>query len=180
MPKGAALHLHSGSSGSTDWIVDEGIDVEGCYIYMGVENKDRCLSPFGVEIDCSPGASYFAEGMIAFYDKNVTESIPEGFLPTNVLIEQFGSTNLRARLRSLITSNKSLKDMDSSLAWDYFDKIFLRIGIAMNYKPFYKDYLMNCFLVHAKDNVQHIEIRALIGTNGLGDQYDFSGRVYSG
>jgi hypothetical protein len=29
MPKGAVLHIHSGSSGSVDWLVNEGLSMEG-------------------------------------------------------------------------------------------------------------------------------------------------------
>ena len=41
----------------------------------------------------------------------------------------------------------------------------------MAYQPFYFAYLLNTFAVHSEDNVQHIEIRALCGTKGLGDMY---------
>ena len=44
----------------------------------------------------------------------------------------------------------------------------------MSFRPFYFNYLINTFHVHLDDNVQHIEIRSLVGTNGLGDLFDFN------
>ena len=53
--------------------------------------------------------------------------------------------------------------------------VFARIGPAMSYKPFYKKYLKNTFDVHFCDNVQHIEIRVVCGTGGLGNLWDGEG-----
>jgi len=70
--------------------------------------------------------------------------------------------------------------MDSASAWQYFNTVFKRVSLAMSHRPFYYQYLLNTFAVHFDDNVQHIEIRALCGTGGLGDLTDLSGAVYSG
>ena len=106
------------------------------------------------------------KGTIAFYT-NGTE--PKGFTSARDLI--VADDSFRSELRALLTSNGSLEAYDSAQAWEYFNKIFVRIGPAMAYQPFYYAYLLNTFTVHSDDNVQHIEIRALCGTKGLGDMY---------
>jgi len=50
----------------------------------------------------------------------------------------------------------------------------------MSYLPFYRGYLYNTLAEMHKDNVQHLEIRALCGKNGLGDLVDADGKIYSG
>jgi len=50
MPKGGALHLHSGSSGSTQWIVDEGVLLPDCYVYWGEEDDSLCIDGMTGEV----------------------------------------------------------------------------------------------------------------------------------
>ncbi|GMI12835.1 hypothetical protein TrVE_jg968 [Triparma verrucosa] len=189
LPKGSALHLHSGSSGSVDWIVEEGIYMDGGHVYWEDDDLTRCIEPIGgQEVECgsSGTAAPLIKGTMAFYPSNVT--VPKGFYCAKSLDSSSSSSrdsgsDFRKQLRSLLTSNESLKDMDSSQAWEFFNKIFVRVGPVMSFRPFYFSYLINTFQVHWDDNVQHIEIRSLVGTNGLGDLFDFSAdgiRVYSG
>jgi len=180
MPKGGALHLHSGSSGSVDWVVEEGIWEKGGMVFWGDDETVRCLEqPFNREVVCGEGGGSevpLLKGMIAFF--NDTAAAPKGFrLPEDLKREDAG---FMEELRSLLVSGEALKEMDSGEAWEFFDKIFVRVGPATSYKTFYEGYLRNTFEVHAEDNVQHVEIRALCGSNGLGDLWDFDGRVYSG
>jgi hypothetical protein len=114
--------------------------------------------------------------MIAFYQNGTA---PEGFLPTPALILEEGE-GVRAEIRAMLTSNASFKDKDSEQAWEYFGGIFVRVGPAMAFRPFYKAYMKNTFQVHADDQVAHIEVRALCGSGGLGSMFDFGGNVYEG
>lgn len=158
MPKGGATHLHSGSSGSTNWIVDEGITLPHCYVYWPSSGQDD-----GDQL----------AGTIAFYppSANVTAP-PPGYLPA--------STVPKDELLQKLTSNNDLKNMDSSTAWSYFSGVFARTGPAMSYVPFYVAYLKNTFDVHFNDNVQHIEIRVVCGSGGLGDLWDEDGTYSEG
>ena len=47
MPKGAALHLHTGSCGPTDWLISEGLSMDGAFVYWGEDQPDVCLSNLG-------------------------------------------------------------------------------------------------------------------------------------
>ena len=138
----------------------------------------------GEETKCSTGGGLkMLKGCISFYDTsgggNGT-AVPPGFYPAADLALRHGGAAFRAELRALITSNLSLKAMDSQAAWQYFDKIFSRVNSAMAYRPFYYAYLLNTFQVHVDDNVNHVEIRALCGTGTLGETFDFGGKVYGG
>ena len=171
MPKGGALHLHSGSSGATQWIVGDtnmGILMDGCYVYWGEESEKLCVNAMtGDMLPCDqPGSQKLLKGTIAFYTGNTT--VPDGFVR--------GSQAMRDDLFDTITSNASLKAMDSAQAWTYFNAVFARINPAMSYRPFYVEYLKNTFDVHFDDNVQHIEIRVVCGTGGLGNLIDEEGR----
>ena len=100
MPKGGALHLHSGSSGSVDWIVEIGIEMDDCFIYWGVDDPSRCLNPTtGSEQNC-PGLPLL-KGTLGFFPNGEP---PPGFQKPN--------GDIKKELRSYLTSNSSLKDMD--------------------------------------------------------------------
>ena len=116
LPKGGALHLHSGSSGSVDWILDEGLLMDGCYVYYADDDTTRCIEPVGgQEVPCgqSGTAAPMLKGTIAFYT-NGTE--PRGFTSARDLI---GATDsFKSELRALLTSNGSLEAGDSAQAWE--------------------------------------------------------------
>ena len=112
LPKGGALHLHSGSSGSVDWILDEGIYIDGCHVYFGEDDLSRCIEPLGgQEVACGETATAapLYKGTISFY-KNGTQ--PKGFSSAKDLVSTFDT--FKDDLRGLLTSNGSLQADDSA------------------------------------------------------------------
>ena len=162
MPKGGALHLHSGSSGDVDWIVEVGMFIEGCFVYWPNEGDSGTI----------------LKGAINFFPTSLPPPEETGWATVQSLVA--GSASFQEELKGLITSNGSLKTMDSGDAWSYFSDVFVRIGGAMNYLPFYKAYLINSMEMLVKDNVMHMEIRALCGKGGLGDLVDEDNVAHSG
>jgi hypothetical protein len=131
MPKGGALHLHSGSSGSTDWIVNEGILLDGVHVYMRDSPlEDTCITAnTAIPAPCdAPGAQALLPGTIAFFPNST--AVTPGFKP--------GAEADPVELRSLLTSNAGLKEADSELAWGYFNDVFTRINPIMCFRPFYR------------------------------------------
>jgi len=159
LPKGGNLHCHSSSSGSVDWLLSEGLAMEGCYVYW-TDQQDPKAAPL--------------KGTIAFFNEG---DVPVGYSPASVLVSQAGFTE---ELRGLITSNTKVADLDSYGAWDVFSGVFARIGGIMEHRPFYIKYLLNTFDVHFANGLSHLEIRALIGTGGMGDLTDLDGHRWSG
>jgi len=160
LPKGGNLHSHSSSSGSVDWLVTEGLAFEGCHVCWPVEENeenDECL-----------------KGKIGFYKEG---SAPAGFYPASAVKGQEGFTT---ELRSLITSNADIANMDSAGAWEVFGGVFGRIGGAMAHRPLYFQYMLNSFDVHFANGLSHLELRALVGAQGLGDLTDLDGNTWSG
>jgi adenosine deaminase CECR1 len=160
LPKGANLHTHSGSTGSVDWLLTEGLAMEGCYVYWPKKEDQEKDKPM--------------KGTIAFFKE---DNVPEGYLPASALMSQNGFTE---ELRSYITSTKDIADMDSTGAWKVFGGVFVRIGPAMAHRPFYFNYLLNTFDVHFANGLNHLETRALLGAEGLGDLTDLDGNRWSG
>jgi len=158
LPKGGNLHSHSGSSGSTDWLLTEGLAMEGCYVCWPTEG------------DC--GGSL--KGTIAFFKD---DSVPAGFIASSMLVSQNGFTN---ELRSFITSDARVEKLDSTGAWQVFSGVFRRTGPAMGHRPFYMKYMMNSFDVHFNNGITHLELRALLGSHKMGDLTDLDGNVWSG
>eukprot|EP00927_Polykrikos_kofoidii_P019667 TRINITY_DN19218_c0_g1_i1.p1 TRINITY_DN19218_c0_g1~~TRINITY_DN19218_c0_g1_i1.p1 ORF type:complete len:418 (-),score=67.81 TRINITY_DN19218_c0_g1_i1:186-1439(-) len=157
--KGGNLHTHSGSTGSIDWLLTERLAMEGCYVYWPDEEDPE---------------SKIKKGTIAFFKE---DNVPEGYSPASELVGRNGFTE---ELRSYITSTKDIADMDSSGAWKVFNGVFERIGPAMAHRPFYFKYLLNTFDVHFANGLSHIETRALLGAEGLGDLTDLDGNTWSG
>jgi adenosine deaminase CECR1 len=159
LPKGGNLHTHSGSTGSVDWLLTEGLAMEGCFVHWPDEEDPE---------------SKIKKGTIAFFKE---DNVPEGYSPASELVGRNGFTE---ELRSYITSTKDIADMDSSGAWKVFNGVFERIGPAMAHRPFYFKYLLNTFDVHFANGLSHIETRALLGAEGLGDLTDLDGNTWSG
>ena len=118
LPKGSALHLHSGSSGSVDWIVEEGIYMDGGHVYWEDDDLTRCIEPIGgreVECGSSGTAAPLIKGTMAFYPSNVT--VPKGFYCAKSLDSSSSSSrdsgsDFRKQLRSLLTSNEVSRTPD--------------------------------------------------------------------
>jgi len=161
LPKGGNLHSHSGSTGSVDWLLTEGLAMEGCYV---------CWQPSGQ--DCESAKKAVHKGSIAFFPEGTA---PAGYFPAAQLVSQEGFTK---ELRSLLTSNAGLLDTDNTGAWKAFGEVFSLIGGAMAHRPLYFQYLLNTFDVHLKNGITHLEIRALVGANGLGSLTELDGTEY--
>lgn len=160
LPKGGNLHTHSESSGSVDWLITEGLAMEGAHVYW----PD---AP-------STSTEKARKGTIAFYKEG---DAPAGYLPAASLVSQEG---FAAELRGLLTSNEKCLDTDSGGAWKVFQGIFGRLGPAMSHRPLYLRYMHNSFEENLKNGIQHVELRALLGAEGLGSLTDLDGLVCEG
>mmetsp|Transcript_21164 Transcript_21164/g.25018 ORF Transcript_21164/g.25018 Transcript_21164/m.25018 type:complete len:572 (-) Transcript_21164:39-1754(-) len=185
MPKGGVLHIHSGSSGSADWIVNEGLSIEGCYIYWGDDQPDVCIGLGGQIVDCDSDVrtkNTLHHGMIQFYDPTIEGREPPNgydFRTTSQLMSELGN-DFNSTIRNLITVDGALKNYTSREAWSAFQPLFVRISGFMGYRPAFLSYLYNSFQLLADDNVQHVEIRAAMGTGDFGGLYDMDGTTYIG
>jgi len=186
MPKGANLHIHTGSTGSTDWLLTEGINMAGCYVFWSDDDRSRCINPVGGRVTKLPDSSRGCDattqgqpllrGALAFYRAGAE---PPGFVSCRAAASQAG---FRESLRRLLTANKSLAALDSNHSWKVFNDIFSRLGPAMAYRPLFMNYMMNTFDVHLSNGITHLEVRALCGTQGVGHMYDLQepARLYVG
>lgn len=185
MPKGGVLHIHSGSSGSVDWLVNVGLSIPGCYIYWGDDQSDVCLGLGGQIIDCDADVrtNYALQhGMIEFYDPSVEgRGPPEGydFRTTSQLMTDLGD-DFNTTMRGLLSVGSELKEYTSREAWSAFQPLFARVSGFMSYRPAFLEYTYKSLQILADDNVQHVEIRATMGTGDFGGLYDLEGNTYVG
>lgn len=156
LPKGGNLHLHSGSFGSIDWVLTEGLAMEGCHVFWREDNDEYLKGTFG------------------FWR---TEA-PRGFEPCDGVLAR--EPAFRRQLRSLLTSNESLADVDSTRAWYAFNHIFQRLGPGMSHRPLLLKYLESTFEGALRNAVSHLEIRVLCGADSLGALTDLDGNTYNG
>mmetsp|Transcript_29171 Transcript_29171/g.67790 ORF Transcript_29171/g.67790 Transcript_29171/m.67790 type:complete len:544 (+) Transcript_29171:158-1789(+) len=183
MPKGAALHLHTGSCGPTDWLISEGLSMDGAFVYWGEDQPDVCLSNLGgYPLACnstSPNLTPLFKGTIMFYNESAAEGVaPSGFRSVRAL--RAAIPDFDAQLRALLVSDSTYEDMTSLQAWDNFMPIFSRVGGFHAYKPAFLAYMQESFRVLNDNHVQHAEIRATLGLNGFGALYDLDGATYEG
>jgi adenosine deaminase CECR1 len=121
--------------------------------------------------------------MIAFYDPNSeTQAPPAGldFRTTAELRDAYPDGSFNTTMRNLLTVDGSLKNLTSRQAWAAFQPLFIRSSGFMAYRPAMLAYLYNTFEIQANDNVQHVEIRAAMGSGTFGGLYDLNGNTFTG
>jgi len=108
MPKGANLHLHSGSSGSVDWLVDEGLSLDGAYVFWGDDAPDgTCISSLGGQVfpcdDANSTLFPLLHGTVAFYDAAAPaggpNAVPAGLAFQSVAALRAADPDFNAKMR---------------------------------------------------------------------------------
>lgn len=155
MPKGGNLHLHSGSFGSIDWVLTDGLAMEGCHLIW------------------QDAGTPYLKGSFGFWKEP-----PPGFEPCATVRAR--EPSFQEDMRSLLTSNESLAHVDPTKAWQFFNDIFQRLDLGMTHRPLLLKYLDHTFERALQNGVSHLEIRVVCGTDSLGALTDLEGNVYNG
>lgn len=144
MPKGAILHIHSGSIGSIDWILKSGVYIHyaetKCYLNMEAINSSDLFKETNVLLFSSMSPAY-----------NWSEV-------TKQLIEIHYE-----KIVQLMTMSPFISDLNNYQAWDYFNLLEIRMGaLKDSSKSFEYEYLMNGLKNIIQNNIQYVEIRVNI------------------
>ncbi|KAK5621264.1 hypothetical protein CRENBAI_010509 [Crenichthys baileyi] len=156
MPKGAALHVHSSSLVSAEWLVKNVTYRPHCYICFTWDNSVRFLfsnrQPFP-RWDCFYWQ--LLESLRARIEDNA------GF--DNSLIQHL----------TLFTEDPDGEYPNQDVVWEKFEKAFIAAAGLITHAPILRDYIYQGLEELHKDNIMYLELRS-----GLSRTYELDGTIH--
>ncbi|XP_028256466.1 adenosine deaminase 2-A [Parambassis ranga] len=156
MPKGAALHVHSSSLVSVEWLVKNVTYRPHCYICFTWDNSVRFLfserQPF-------PRWDCFYWQLLNTLRARIGD--PEGF--DNSLMQHL----------TLFTENPDGEYPSQDVVWEKFEKAFIAAAGLITHAPVLRDYYYRGLEELHQDNVFYLELRS-----GLSRTYELDGTIH--
>ncbi|XP_059895002.1 adenosine deaminase 2-A isoform X1 [Gadus macrocephalus] len=153
MPKGGALHVHSSTLVSVDWLVSNVTYRPHCYICFTSDRSVRFVFSAGypwLTWDCSRW--YLLETLRAKMGD------PAAF--DNSLIQNL----------TMFTEDPDLAYPSQDVAWEKFEKKFVVASGLITHAPVLRDYLYQGLEELRRDNIMYLELRS-----GLARTYELDG-----
>ncbi|XP_030626135.1 adenosine deaminase 2-A [Chanos chanos] len=156
MPKGAALHIHSSSLVSEDWLVKNVTYRPNCYICFTWDQSVRFLfsnhTPFP-----RWGCSFWK--LLETLRANLRD--PTDF--DNSLMQNL----------TLFTEDPEKAYPTQESVWERFEQIFLAVSGLITHAPVFKDFVYRGLEQLYNDNVMYLELRT-----GLSRTYELDGTIH--
>ncbi|XP_038131451.1 adenosine deaminase 2-A [Cyprinodon tularosa] len=156
MPKGAALHIHSSSLVSAEWLVKNVTYRPHCYICFTWDNSVRFLfsnrQPF-------PRWDCFYWQLL----ESLRARIEDNAAFDNSLIQHL----------TLFTEDPDGEYPNQDVVWEKFEKAFIATAGLVAHAPILRDYIYQGLEELHKDNVMYLELRS-----GLSRMYELDGTIH--
>ncbi|KAM3588093.1 uncharacterized protein V6R79_021068 [Siganus canaliculatus] len=156
MPKGAALHVHTSSLVSVEWLVKNVTYRPHCYICFTWDNSVRFLfsarQPF-------PRWDCFYWQLLETLRAKIGD--PTGF--DSSLMQQL----------TLVTEDPEGEYPNQEVVWDKFEKAFIAAAGLITHAPVLRDYFYEGLAELQRDNVMYLELRS-----GLPRTYELDGTIH--
>ncbi|XP_061920778.1 adenosine deaminase 2-A [Entelurus aequoreus] len=156
MPKGAALHVHSSTLVSVEWLVKNVTYRPHCYVCFTWDNSVRFIfsqrQPFP-RWDC-----FHWQLLHTLRAKNAD---PAAF-----------DTSLMRHL-TLVTEDPDGDYPNQDVVWEKFEKAFIAMAGLVRHAPVLRDYLSQGLYELHQDNIMYLELRS-----GLSKAYELDGTIH--
>ncbi|XP_061617630.1 adenosine deaminase 2-A isoform X6 [Phyllopteryx taeniolatus] len=156
MPKGGALHVHSSSLVSAEWLVKNATYRPHCYVCFTWDNSARFVfsrrRPYP-RWDCFywqlVSALRAKAGDAAAFDASLMKHL------------------------TLVTDDPDGEYPDQDAVWDKFERAFIAGAGLVSHAPVLRDYLLRGLHELHRDNVMYLELRS-----GLSRTYELDGTIH--
>ncbi|KAM4615664.1 adenosine deaminase 2-A [Polymixia lowei] len=156
MPKGGALHIHSSTLVSVDWLVKNVTYRPNCYICFTWDNSVRFLFSNGQPF---PRWDCFYWQLLETLRAKIGD--PTEF--DNSLMQNL----------TLFTEDPDIAYPSQAIVWEKFEKAFIAAAGLITHAPVLKDYLYKGLEDLYKDNIMYLELRS-----GLSRTYELDGSIH--
>ncbi|XP_051911387.1 adenosine deaminase 2-A isoform X2 [Hippocampus zosterae] len=156
MPKGGALHIHSTSLASAEWLVKNVTYRPHCYICFAWDNSPRFVfsqrRPY-------PRWDCFYWQLLSTLRAKASD------------LDAFDQSLMRHF--TLVTDDPDAEYPDQNAAWNKFENAFIASAGLVSHAPVLRDSLLQGLHELHQDNVMYLELR-----NGLSKTYELDGTVH--
>ncbi|XP_067655061.1 adenosine deaminase AGSA-like [Haliotis asinina] len=163
MPKGGALHTHDSSITSLDWLIKNVTYRANCYMCFD-QNKQLQMHFFGTPPQTA-GCKWQTVKSVRARSGNV--DVFDSYLLSNI---------------SIVVDNPQDVYVTVDDVWKKFSSYFTVVNGLFQYEPVFRDYLLEALTQFKDDNVQYLEIRALLpplyDLNGTQSGPEYTLQVY--